>query len=149
MKKLISLLSIVLAALVLNACGPQTLINVSVDAMTLLPKDDLKGDAPIAGGFDLKFPDDPNGKGFDSADFGVSEDIYANLQEFTLDLSTRFTLSEGAQPLDGTIGIYINSNTSPVFDAGNPIEFKFSLAPGEARDTPLNISITKENPLLT
>lgn len=144
MKKLSILLTLV-ATLALGACGPQTFVSVNIDAMTLLPQDDLKGDAPIEGGYDLKFPDD---NGLDSADFGVSDEIYENLKEFKLNLSTRFTLSEGAQPLDGTMAIYIHDK-SPVFQATNPIEINFSLVPGEARDATLSLDFSEEgNPEL-
>ncbi len=140
MKKL-SLLTLLLTALLLSACGSQTIAAVNVDAMTLLSADDLKGDAPIEGGYDLKIPDD---NGLDSTDLGVGQEIYDNLQAFKLDLTSRLTLSEDAQPLDGTIAIYIHDK-SPVFEATNPIEFKFSLVPGESRDATLNVDIGEDS----
>ena len=146
MNKLHYIITAVLAAIFLSACGSQTNINVDIDAMAFLPADDLKGDAPIAGGFNLKIPDD---NGLDSGDFAISQEIFDNLGEFNLTMTTDFTLSEGAQPLDGTIAVYIH-DSAPVFDASEPaVDFNFSLTPGEAREAELNLTVSESsNPTL-
>ena len=146
MNKFTTILTSILAIIVLASCGSQTNINVDIDAMAFLPADDLKGDAPIQGGYNLKIPDD---NGLDSGDFGVSEEVFDNLGEFNLTMTTAFTLSEGAEPLDGNMAVYIH-DTAPVFDANEPaVDFQFSLTPGEARNAQLDLTVSEEsNPTL-
>lgn len=128
-------------AMLLAACGPQTLFTANVDVMTFLPSDDLQGDAPIQGGYDLKIPDE---NGLDSGDFNIPEEIFDNLQELKLELVTRFTLQEGVQALDANVAVHLSAQ-SPVFNDDPVIEFPFSLVPGEARDAPLTITVSEES----
>ena len=131
-----------LTALALVACGPLQFVTLDVDALLFIPEEERVGNMPIAGGFSQRYPEE----GIDSSELGVPEDIYANLRQFDLSLSSSMTLNEASEPITVTAGIYLSDSQATLYDEAQ-IEQSVTLAPDETQVIDLDILINEvDNP---
>ncbi len=139
MKRLSILTALILAAL-LSACGPSTRLITEIDALTLIPEDETQGSSTLDSNLEIKLPDDD---GISAKDMGLSKETLASLKRFSLDVVTELSIAEDDAPMDVIMGLYIN-NVSPAFSTNKPFEVKASLVPGESQDTHLSIILSEE-----